>query len=50
VKKFQGMVTQIKTMADNTVRLQIDVQPEHIPDNALQLRFQNVIIEAKDED
>ena len=42
-----GQITRISTMADGSIRIVVDVQPEQIPDNLLRQIGQMVEVEVK---
>ena len=44
-----GQVVSIKTLANNHCRVEIDIQPEHTPNDLINWRFQMVAIAVLDE-
>ena len=46
---IKGVITSIKTMADKTIRLQIDCAPEFCPDNITTWQYEEVGIAKEKE-
>lgn len=47
---MKGQIEKIETRSDNVIKLSITVQPEAVPANIIQWRFEMVSIEKSNED
>ncbi len=45
----RGQVVSIKTLANNHCRVEVDIQPEHTPNDLINWRFQMVAVAILDE-